>query len=88
MSIEQEVKLKVRGILGVNHPFWQGGSLRLTIPKGAVRRYGLEEKIKREEYFAPIFLDTDRGILLLPFDKAVNPINVRTGVCSCGKNSW
>jgi hypothetical protein len=79
MSLEQEVKLRVRGILGVTQPFWQGGSLRLTIPKRAVKKYALEEKIGRE-YFALIFFETDKGMLLLPFDKAVNPVNVRNSL--------
>ena len=79
MSVEQEIKLRIRGILGVAQPFWQGGALRLTIPKRARKKYALDEKVG-EEFFALIFLETDRGILLLPLEKVVNPINVRSAL--------
>lgn len=91
MSLEQEVKLKIKKILGVAQPFKQGGSLRLTIPKRALKiridqdkvsAPTLEDKVDRskKEYFALIFFETDRGILLLPFDRVLNPPNVRNAL--------
>jgi hypothetical protein len=80
MSIEQEARFRVKNILGVAQPFWQGGALRLTIPKRVRQRYALDEKVGRE-FFALVFLETDRGILLLPLEKVpLNPINVRSAL--------
>ncbi|MGQ9469215.1 MAG: hypothetical protein ACUVTD_05245 [Nitrososphaerales archaeon] len=76
MSIEQEIKVRVKKVLGVAQPFWQGSSLRLTIPRRVTDEYKLKWKVGKE-FFAFIFFETDRGILLLPFDKVPNPPNVR-----------
>jgi len=86
----QEIKLKCKKVLGVQQPFWQGGSLRLTIPKRALRvemqplgcplrdfvGNGEEDRIRRG-YFGLIFLDTDKGFLLVPFTGPINPITFR-----------
>jgi hypothetical protein len=74
MISAQTIIAKILSILGVSHPFAQGGSLRLTIPKRMVEKYGLT---KKKDYFGFIFVDTDRGVLLVPLDKAVNPDSIR-----------
>jgi len=77
MEEEGKVEVKIKGPLGVAKPFPQGGVWRLTIPKKAVKEYNLEEKTKRKEFFSYLFLDTDKGILLLPLEKVVNPKNIK-----------
>ena len=72
-----KVEIRIRKPLGVAKPFPQGGVWRLTIPKKVVREHGLEQKMKRKEFFSYIFLDTDKGLLLVPLDKVVNPKNLR-----------
>jgi len=71
------IQVKIKAILGDAKPFPQGGSWRLTIPKKVVKEHKLENKMKRKEYFSYIFLDTDKGLLLVPLDKVVNPKTVR-----------
>jgi len=69
--VEGEVTLKIKEVLGTAIPFAQGGSWRLTIPKRVASRYGLERP-KGEPYISFVFVDTDKGILLLPLTKLVN----------------
>ncbi|MEM2914611.1 MAG: hypothetical protein QXH91_04340 [Candidatus Bathyarchaeia archaeon] len=71
-----KIEVKIKGPLGVAKPFRQGGTWRITIPKRAVKEHDLEVKTKKE-YFSYIFVDTDKGLLLLPLDKVVNPKNLR-----------
>lgn len=71
------IEVKIKGPLGIAKPFPQGGVWRLTIPKKVVEEYGLSEATKRKEFFAFIFLNTNKGMLLLPLDKVVNPKNLR-----------
>jgi len=73
---EQEIKLKMKGILGVSSPFYQGGSIRLTIPKRAAARFNMQDKIGKE-FYSMIFLETDKGMLILPLEKVVKPDNIR-----------
>jgi hypothetical protein len=73
---EQEVKLKIKGILGVSSPFYQGGSIRLTVPKRAVTKLKMQDKIGKE-FYSMIFMETDKGMLVLPLDKVVRPDNIR-----------
>jgi hypothetical protein len=93
LEYEQEIRLKYKRTLGVQQPFWQGGSIRITFPKLAQRvnirqmagpQYDLPLKEvvpeKREgarEYFGFVFLETDRGFLLVPFTGPLNPITLR-----------
>lgn len=72
-----KVEVKIKRLLGVAKPFPQGGVWRLTIPKKAVKEHHLDEKTRRKEFFSYIFLDTDKGLLLLPLDMVVNPKNLR-----------
>jgi hypothetical protein len=72
-----KVEVKIKKPLGIAKPFQQGGVWRLTIPKKAVQEYNLEGETKKKEFFSYIFLDTDKGLLLLPLDKVVNPKNLR-----------
>lgn len=74
------VELKIKGPLGVAKPFQQGGVWRLTIPKRVVEKYGLKNKMKDEGFFTYIFLETDKGLFLLPLDKVVNPKNLRNAL--------
>ena len=76
MFEEQEVKMKIKNILGVSSPFYQGGSLRITIPKRAVKEYKIKEKIGKE-YYSLVFLGTDKGILIMPLEKVIRPDNIR-----------
>lgn len=71
-----KIEVKIKGTLGVAKPFRQGSSWKMTIPKGVVKEHNLELKTKKE-YFSYIFVDTDKGLLLLPLDKVVNPKNLR-----------
>jgi hypothetical protein len=82
-----KITIRVKRLLGVAKPFPQGGVWRLTIPKRVVKEYKLEEKLKEKEYFSYIFLDTDKGLLLLPLDKVVNPKNIREALEFMGKLS-
>ena len=54
MTAGSEVKISVGGVLGIASPFYQGGSLRLTIPKRVVDKYKLDEKIGKEFFFPHI----------------------------------
>ena len=76
MSAKDEVKISIGGILGIASPFYQGGSLRLTIPKRVVTKYRLEEKVGKE-FFSLIFIEADKGIFMIPLDKVVRPDNIR-----------
>lgn len=70
-----KIEVKIKKPIGIAKPFQQGGVWRLTIPKKAVQEHNLEHKTK--EFFSYIVLDTDKGLLLLPLDKVVNPKNLR-----------
>jgi len=76
VSERSEVKISVGQVLGIASPFYQGGSLRLTIPKKVAKKYKLEEKIGKE-FFSLIFLEADKGIFMIPLDKVVRPDNIR-----------
>jgi|GEM_PF-6194208 len=76
MSEFGKIEVKIKGIVGVAKPFRQGGVWRLTIPKRAAKKHDLEHKT-RKEFFSYIFLETDKGLLLLPLEKVVNPKNLR-----------
>jgi hypothetical protein len=72
---EIEVKIRIKGPIGVTQPFKQGGVWRLTIPKKAVKQADLEAKAK--EFFAYVFVETDKGLLLVPLTKVVNTPNLK-----------
>ncbi len=72
----QEIKIKVLGFLGTKAPFDQGGVIRITFPKMAVKTYKLNEKVGKEP-FEMMFVNTDRGILMIPFDKTKAENTVR-----------
>ena len=71
-----QIQITIKGIAGVAKPFPQGGVWRLTIPKQIVRKHNLDKR-REKEYFCYVFLDTDKGLLLVPLDKVVNPKNLR-----------
>ncbi len=71
-----QIQITIKGIAGVAKPFPQGGVWRLTIPKQIVRKHNLD-KTREKEHFYYIFLETDKGLLLIPLDKVVNPKNLR-----------
>ena len=73
---KQKRTITITDILGSAEPFEQGGSVRLTIPKNAVKRNNIKDKI--EEQFSYIFLETDLGMLLMPFDKIFNPETIKS----------
>ena len=75
----KEVCANILSILGVTTPFVQGGSIRMTLPKRMVKKYDIERK-KSKEYYGFIFVDTDKGVLLVPLDKAVNPDNIKNAL--------
>jgi len=68
-----EVNVKIKRILGVTKPFLQGGSTRLTLPKEFVKKFLPHAK----GYVGFIFLETDKGVLLVALSQAINPITVR-----------
>jgi len=76
MSNGNEVKISVGAVLGIASPFYQGGSLRLTVPKRVIKKYKLDEKVGKE-FFSLIFLEADKGIFMIPLDKVVRPDNIR-----------
>ena len=69
--------VKIQGVLGVAKPFPQGGVWRLTVPEKVVKKHDLDVKRKKGDYFAYVFLDTDKGLLLVPLDKVFTPENLR-----------
>ena len=73
---EQEIKVRLLGIAGVQKPFKQGGSMKTTIPPQVVKKYQMEEKVRRG-YFALIWFETDKGVLLVPLDRVANPDNIK-----------
>lgn len=77
MSELGKIEVEIRDLAGVAKPFPQGGVWRLTIPKKIIKKYNLNAERKIGRYFAFIFLDTDKGLLLLPLPKVVNPENIR-----------
>lgn len=74
---DTEIKIKIKGPVGVAKPFKQGkdGVWRLTIPKEVVKENNLE--VKTKGFFAYVFVDTDKGLLLVPLSKMVNPSSLR-----------
>jgi hypothetical protein len=73
------VMVKIKSIIGVTKPFLQGGSMRLTLPKELAKKIG--PKIGKE-YVGFIFLETDKGVLLVALDKTPNPGTVRDALSS------
>jgi hypothetical protein len=71
MLSQKTVQAKILDILGVSTPFPQGGCVRLTIPKRMVKKFNLEQT-NEKAYFGFVFVETDKGILLVALDKAVN----------------
>jgi len=71
-----QVQVTVKGIVGVSKPFLQGGSWRLTLPKSMVKKMKLNSLYGAEE-FHYVFLETDKGTLLVPLTKVVNPANLK-----------
>ena len=67
---------EILSILGVTTPFQQGGSIRLTVPSRMVKKYKIDDNMRRKDFFGMIFVDTDKGVLIVPLDKAVNPSNI------------
>ena len=64
-EIPKRVEIEVRGTLGAAAPFLQGGSWRITIPRGVVEYYyakgGRGIEIRR---MTLVFVETDHGILV------------------------
>lgn len=80
MAIPNKViQAKVLNILGVTTPFAQGGSLRLTLPKRMVKKFNLQQKSEKD-FFGFIFVETDKGVLLVPLNRAVNPDNIQNAL--------
>ena len=71
-----QIQLTIKRIVGVAKPFPQGGVWRLTLPKSMVRKMRLNDLYKSEE-FHYVFLETDKGLLLVPLGRIVNPANLR-----------
>lgn len=72
LALSQELKVKIVGIIGAASPFWQGGSIRIILPKRVGWVYGLKRSDLRElENFTFIFLETDKGILMCPLENLV-----------------
>lgn len=76
MTTDKVIQAKVLNILGVTTPFAQGGSLRLTLPKRMVKKFNLHQKSEKD-FFGFIFVETDKGVLLVGLDKAVNTSNIQ-----------
>lgn len=74
-----EIKVKVNGTVGFKEPFSQGGSFALTIPKRLVKKFGLEDK-SQESFFGFVFIDTDKGILLVPLEEGFRPETVKNAL--------
>jgi len=75
----KKIEAKIINILGVSDPFAQGGSFRLTIPKRMAKKYDLDKTVGKK-YFGFIFVDTDKGVLLVSLEKAVNPDNIQNAL--------
>ena len=88
MDIEKKsLELKINSILGVTAPFAQGGSIRLTVPKRMVQKYGLKRKLS-QGYFGFVFVETNKGVLLVSLNKAVNPISIKDALKFAGISSF
>lgn len=72
---KQKRTITITDIFEPSAPFEQGGSVRLTIPKSAVKRYGIKDKIS--ERFSYVFFETNLGMLLVPFDEFFNPETIK-----------
>jgi hypothetical protein len=72
-----KVTVNIRDVLGIAKPFPQGGVWRLTVPEKVVKKHDLNVRRKKGRYFAYVFVDTDKGLLLVPLDKVVNPETLR-----------
>lgn len=72
LKIEQEVKIKTNEIV-LGNPLYRVGedSVAVTIPKSMVKKLNLEPG----QNF--MWLDTDKGIMLVPFDKLFRPDAIR-----------
>ena len=76
--MSQELKVEIVGIIGAASPFWQGGSIRITLPKRLGRTYGLGRKENRElENFTFIFIETDKGVLISPMQEVLQDKDMR-----------
>lgn len=74
-----EIKIKVNGTVGFKEPFSQGGSFALTIPKRIVKKFQLDEK-SEDSFFGFVFVDTDKGILLVPLEQGFRPDAVKNAL--------
>jgi len=77
---KNKITIEIKEILGSASPFSQGGSWRLTIPKRVVAKYEVEKRKREEPYISFVFVDTDKGLLLLPLSKIVTPENLRNAL--------
>ena len=79
MLSQKTVEAKILDILGVATPFPQGGCVRLTIPKRMVKKFNLEQAGEKS-YFGFVFVETDKGVLLVALDKAVNSSTIQNAL--------
>ncbi len=69
---QEEITLKMRRVLGAASPYSQGGSLRITLPRQVAQMYGLEKwSFKELEKKVFVFVETDKGILVVPLEKVL-----------------
>lgn len=48
----------------------------MTLPKDVVQKYHLNERVGKD-HFSFVFLDTDKGLLLVPLDKIATANSIR-----------
>ncbi len=75
MSSKHEVKLQLKNMLGAHTPYWQGGSLRILLPKKLARESTRSSKPIEEEAY--VWVDTDHGYLLVPLVKFMQDESMR-----------
>lgn len=64
----KETKIRVRKMLGSQTPFYQGGSLRIVLPKSFAREHSKSKQLDEQPY---VFLETDKGLLMTPLEEYI-----------------
>ena len=80
-----KVKIEVKRVIGSQTPFWQGGSLRIILPKRIVRKYckvGLRADLMRSgiDEIPFVFIETDKGILMKPLAELLEDVELKGGL--------
>ena len=63
----QQINIKDIDVIGLEDTILQDSSVMMMLPNKLIKKYSLKEKAKGKD-FSFVFVDTDKGIMLIPLD--------------------